>query len=289
MEYLVLVVAAVLLAVDFSLNKIYQKLQGTSSAAGFAFNSLLGLFTAIIFFGINGFRVDFSAYSFIMAALVNVLVMWYSIIGFRLLKSGTMALYTLFLMSGGMVVPYVFGMLFLSEPFSVLKTAGLALILAGVILTNANNTKVNAKQIAMCIAVFVLNGLVSVVSKLHQTEVCFETVKATDFVLIGGVFKFVFAGILYLFARKESTENTKTKTKITPFIIIIASAAAGGASYSLQLFGASLFPATVLYPFVTGGSIVLSSLAGIVFFKDKVSKPLIASVILCFISTIMFL
>lgn len=73
-----LVGAAVLLAVDFSLNKIYQKLQGTSSAAGFAFNSLLGLFTAIIFFGINGFRVDFSAYSFIMAALVNVLVMWYS-------------------------------------------------------------------------------------------------------------------------------------------------------------------------------------------------------------------
>lgn len=289
MQYLMLVGAAVLLAVDFSLNKIYQKLQGTSSAAGFGFNSLLGLFTAIIFFVINGFRADFSTYSFIMAALVNGFVMCYNIIGFRLLKSGTMALYTLFLMSGGMVVPYIFGMLFLSEPFSVLKTAGLMLILAGVILSNTNNTKVNSKQIAMCIAVFIINGFVSVFSKLHQIEVRFETVNVTDFVVIGGVFKFIFAGILYLFARKNCAEKTETKTKIIPVIIIVASAVAGGASSFLQLFGASSLPATVLYPFITGGSIVLSSLAGIIFFKDKLSKNLIASIILSFIGTIMFL
>jgi multidrug transporter EmrE-like cation transporter len=57
----------------------------------------------------------------------------------------------------------------------------------------------------------------------------------------------------------------------------------------LQLFGAASLPATVLYPFVTGGSIVLSSLAGIIFFKDKLSKNVIASIILCFLGTILFL
>lgn len=284
-----LIGSAVLLAVDFSLNKIYQKLEGTSPAAGFAFNSFLGLFTAIIFFVINGFRADFSTYSFIMAALVNGLVMCYNIIGFRLLKSGTMALYTLFLMSGGMVVPYIFGMFFLNEPFSGLKTAALILILTGVIVSNADNTKVNSKQIAMCMIVFILNGFVSVISKLHQIEVRFDTVNATDFVLIGGIFKFIFAGILYLFTRSNFAENTKPKTKITPFIIIIASAAAGGISYFLQLFGAVSLPATVLYPFVTGGSVVLSSLAGVIFFKDKLSKNLILSIILCFIGTVLFL
>jgi len=288
-QYLMLVGAAVLLAADFSLNKIYQKLQGTSPAASFGFNSLFGLFTAIIFFVINGFRADFSTYSFIMAAVVNGLVMCYNIIGFRLLKSGTMALYTLFLMSGGMVVPYIFGVFFLGEPFSSLKTAGIMLILVGVILSNANNTKVNSKQIAMFIAVFILNGFVSVISKLHQIEVRFGTVNATDFVLIGGVFKFIFAGTLYLFARNNFAEKTKSKTKIAPFIIIIASAAVGGISYLLQLFGAASLPATVLYPFVTGGSIVLSSLAGIIFFKDKLSKNVIASIILCFLGTILFL
>ena len=151
-----LVGAAVLLAADFSLNKIYQKLQGTSPAASFGFISLLGLFTAIIFFVINGFRADFSTYSFIMAALVNGFVMCYNIIGFRLLKSGTMALYTLFLMSGGMVVPYIFGVLFLSEPFSSLKTAGIMLILVGVILSNANNTKVSLKRCKIVCLIIIL-------------------------------------------------------------------------------------------------------------------------------------
>lgn len=288
-QYLFLVGAAVLLTVDFALNKTYQKLKGISPAAVFAFNSLIGLFTAIIFFVINSFRADFSIYSFIMAALVNVLVMCYSIIGFRLLNTGTMALYTLFLMSGGMVVPYIFGMLFLGEPFSALKAIALILILAGVILPNANNEKINTGQIAMCITVFILNGFVSVVSKLHQIEIRFDTVNATDFVLLGGVFKFVFAGILYLFARRSFANITETKTKITPIIIIVASATAGGISYFLQLFGAASLPATVLYPFVTGGSIVFSSLAGIIFFKDKLSKNVIASIILCFLGTILFL
>ena len=79
MQYLMLVLSAVLIATDFSLNKVYQKLKGTSLSTSFAFNSLLGLFTAIIFFAINGFRMNFSYYSFIMAMLGNGLAMCYNI------------------------------------------------------------------------------------------------------------------------------------------------------------------------------------------------------------------
>ena len=52
------------------------------------------------------------------------------------------------------------------------------LILAGIILSNFSNQKINFKQIAMCIAVFVLNGFVSIISKLHQIESDFETINA---------------------------------------------------------------------------------------------------------------
>mgnify|MGYP003291970998 CR=1 FL=1 len=39
----------------------------------------------------------------------------YSLIGFRVLKAGNMSVYSMFLMSGGMLLPYVFGVLFLDE------------------------------------------------------------------------------------------------------------------------------------------------------------------------------
>lgn len=62
----------------------------------------------------------------------------------------------------------------------------------------------------------------------------------------------------------------------------------GGASYFLQLYVAKSLPATVLYPFITGGSIVFSALIGAVLFKEKLSGKLITSVVLCFVGTIMF-
>lgn len=289
MDYIMLVLSAILLSVDFALNKVYQKIKGTSPNAGFGFNCLLGLFTAILFFIINGFKISFSLYSFVMAILVNAFIMNYNIIGFKLLRSGTMASYTLFLMSGGMTVPYIFGLLFLDEAFSILRTAALILILLGIALTSVGDLKVNSKQTLLCIAVFFINGFVSVFSKLHQIELNFDTINIYEFVAIGGIFKFILAGILYLLSRKGVNKKTQPKSYFIPLSIIFLSAIASGISYLMMLLGAVNLPASVLYPFVTGGTIVLSTLMGVVAFKESLSKKLILSVILCIIGTIMFL
>ena len=284
-----LITAAILLALDFVVNKIYQKLEGTSPQAGLAFNSLLGLFTAVVFFIINGFKIEVSGYSFVMAASVSCFVMGYNMIGFRLLKSGTMAMYTLFLMTGGMIIPYILGFLFLNEPCSIARTIGLTLILAGIILSNFSNQKINFKQIAMCIAVFVLNGFVSIISKLHQIESDFDTINAAEFVILSGIFKFILAGILYMSVKKTEKIKSANYSRLAILFTIAASAVAGGISYLLQLWGAASLPATVLYPFVTGGSIVFSALAGMAFFKEKLSKKQIGGIMFCFLGTIMFL
>lgn len=289
MYYLMLTGAAMLLGVDFAFNKIYQKFYGTAPKAAFFFNSLLGLITAVIFFCINGFKLEFSLYSFVMAGVMSLLVMCYNIIGFRLLKSGTVAAYTLFLMTGGMVLPYIWGLMFLNEDFSLLRTGGLIVILSGVVLSNFGGERVNMKQIAMCVAVFVLNGFVSIISKMHQSQTSFDSVNAAEFIILGGIFKFLLAGILFLvFKNKDGSESGDNSLK-KAVIIITSSAVIGGVSYMLQLLGAKALPATVLYPFITGGSIVFSSLAGGIVFKEKLSAKLIISIMLCFAGTLMFL
>lgn len=289
MYYLMLTGAAMLLGADFALNKIYQRIYGAAPKAAFFFNSLLGIITAVIFFCINGFKLEFTVYSFVMAGLMSALVMSYNIIGFRLLKSGTMAMYTLFLMTGGMVLPYIWGLLFLNERFSILRTGGLIVILAGVVLSNFGGERINLKQIAMCVAVFVLNGFVSIVSKMHQSQTTFDSVNAAEFIILGGIFKFLLAGILFLvFKKKDNSESGDNSLK-KAVIIITSSAFISGVSYMLQLLGAKTLPATVLYPFITGGSIVFSALAGVILFKEKLSAKLIISVILCFAGTLMFL
>lgn len=291
MQYAMLIFSAVFLAVDFCINKIYQRIKGTSPAAGFGFNALLGLFTAMIFFVANGFKADITPFSALMAAAMGSVVMAYNLVGFRLLKSGTMALYTLFLMTGGMVIPYVYGLLFLDEPFFWLRTAALLLIMAGVVMSNFSGEKANVKQIIMCIAVFVLNGASSVISKVHQIEATLEIVDATEFVILTGFIKFLIAGVLYLFAKRgeEKREKCEKKATLSSLGLAFASAAVSGVSYLLLLLGAAALPATVMYPFISGGSIAFSAAAGVIFFRDKISGKLVISVLLCIVGMIMFL
>lgn len=291
MDYLMLLGATLLLAVDFSLNKVYQKINGASPKSAFGFNALLGLFSALVFFAIGGFKFSFSGFSLIMAALMCIFVMVYNILGFKLLKNGSMALYTLFLMTGGMTLPYIYGLIFLNETFSWLRMAGLVIIFIGVVLANLNGGKANVKMILLCVAVFILNGCTSITSKLHQINDVYYSVNTSQFLMFSGIFKFVIAGVLFLATKKEPTEQPTTikNAKLISILITIASAIIGGVSGLLQLWGAIKLPASVLYPFITGGTIVFSTLAGVLLFKDKLSIKIIISVILCFAGTFMFL
>jgi len=63
-----------------------------------------------------------------------------------------------------------------------------------------------------------------------------------------------------------------------------------GVSYLLQLLAAaSTMPASVQYPMMTGGSVVLTALAGYLFFQEKQSKRALIGTILAFAATFLFL
>lgn len=290
-DYAMIIMAVVLLVVDFTLQKLYQKKMGVGLKSGLLFNFFVGIITAVIFLFINGFKITFSPYSAVMACMMSTLLVSYVIIGFRIMKAGNMAYYTLALMAGGMLVPYVFGLLFLNEDFSVLRLAGVVLVLFAVIASNSGGGKSNLKNTIMCAAVFVLNGFVSVVSKLQQTDIGYTAVSATEFVFYTGIVRALLCGIVLCVIkfREKKTESSENTFKIGILPITIGSALVSGVSYMLQLLCASNLPATILYPFVTGGTIILSALAGVIFFKDKLSKKTVISIAVCFIGTCLFL
>lgn len=198
-NYILVLLADILLSGDFAMQRQYQRIVGTSAKASLGFNASVGFFTAIIFWSITGFKNIFEVYSVLMAILQATLMNLYLIFGFKLLKSKGMAFYTLFLMTGGMVVPYVWGVFFLDESLSLLRTIGLLLIAAGVFFANYTGEKLEFRNILVCIVVFLLNGFSSVVSKLHSIEENFASVGLIEFVAIVGMARFFLAGIQKIF------------------------------------------------------------------------------------------
>lgn len=251
---------------------------------------MTGVFSAIMFLVINKFEIKLTGFSVLMAAIFVTVVMLYMFIGFRIMEKGNMSIYTLFLMSGGMTVPYIFGVLFLNEELTILRTLGLVAIIAAIAISNSGAEKPNKKQLMLCLAVFVLNGISSVTSKVHQISPVSEIVTSPDFAFIVMMFKAIICSVVLLACRKSLFGEKTVKLPIKSVIwVMLFAALSDGLTYMLQLIGATTLPATVLYPFVTGGSVILTSFAGVLVFKEKLSVRQIIGIAICFVGTLLFL
>ena len=285
--YLLIIAATVLLALSFAISKKYQLSVGDSATAGLFFNAANGFFTAVVFLAICGFKVLLTPFSAAMAVLLSVFAAAYVLLGFKVMKSGGVSIYTMFLMSGGMILPYVYGLLRLGEDFSFLRLIGLILILAATVITNTDDKMGRRSLIPLLILIFVLNGLVSIVSKVHQTAGTYETVSAEQFVMWSGVAKLAVCAVSLIFIKKNDAPRGIKLIHALP--LIAASAVIGGVSYLLQLIGAESVPASVLYPCVTGGSIIFSAIADIIFFRSFPTLRQWIAIAVCFIGTCLFI
>ena len=286
MNYILVLSSTILLAFNFAVSKRYQLSEGACMETGLRFNMLLGITTAVIFFALSGFYVEFSWFSLVMALGMSSCAAAYTVLGFAVMKEGNMTVYTLFLMSGGMILPYIYGVVCLNEQLTVLRVLGLLLIFAAVVLTNKSDRPVSKKVLLLCFAIFIFNGFVSIFSKAHQVSLRYK-VDSIAFVMYTGFVKFILSFVVLLFCKKE--RKIFSFSQKSSLLLVVGSAFLSGLSYAFQLIGAKELPATVLYPMVTGGAVIFSAISGRVFFKEKPTKAQLISIVLCFIGTLLFL
>lgn len=290
-SYIFILIADILLAGNFAFQKLYSKKQSESVSSGILFNILTGFFGCIIFFIYTKFKIEFSSFSLLCAFLQTLTVISYTFISFKILKHGNLALYTLFLMTGGMTLPYIFGLIFLNENFSAMQLSGLVFIISGIIFSNAGVKKISEKQIILCVFVFILNGITSIISKIHQINISYNPINSESFTFWTSLFKMIICIPLYfIYISKNKKKDEKSfKISFSAIISSLFAAAAGCISYRFQLLGAVSIPATVLYPLITGGSIILTSLTGMICFREKITKNQIIAIGLCIIGTCLFI
>ena len=291
-DYLLILLAVTLLAFGFIIQKLYQKNSEKSSLGGVTF-SLISAVCSLFFLVIrSGFSLDFTWYSAINALLKGICGLAYTVLGFQIMREGKVAFYMLFLMSGGMIVPCLWGWLFLKESVHVLHVLGVLVIVLSIVLSNLGAERPGGRLLLKCCAVFVLNGFVSVFIKLHQINTAFPSVGTTEYAILGTLISIVMSGGLLLVMRHRSGEE---KISLGSFfkprliLLVVLYSAIGTASSLLQLEGARNLPASVLYPMITGGNIVLTGLFALLIFKEKLSKRGWAGILLCLFGTCLFL
>ena len=295
MDYLYLFLSVLCIGLQLIFSKIYQTKAGNGLITSLIFMLFSGIIASILLIFICGFNLSFNLFALLMALGGIVCVVGYNVIGMKMMSIGRVAVYTMFLMLGGMFVPSIFGIIFLKEPITYFKIIGIVLLIAALILPTIkkeDQKSKNAKLFTILgIIVFLLNGMVGIFNKMHQISI--NAIPTLEFSFFQNVISVVLISlifIVYLIINKNTSLLVSNTKKVLPFwwtIVLFSIISQTGGI--LLLLAAKTIDASVMYPVSTGGVIVITALFGLIVYKEKVNLFIGLSILLSIISTILFL
>lgn len=315
MYYAMLIGASFLFGSQFMVTKAFEKNYGKTVRASLSFSLLYSLFAGVIFFIIklvsSGTVFNLNPFSLCMAfglSLVNILS---SAIGIKTLALGDIAVYSLFLMLGGMIVPFFAGIVFLKESVSVCNLIGVAIMIIALCLPvffgkknkNAGEAQTDGDTkkktsvffYVLCVFLFILNGLSSTLSKFNSVR---------EGAALGAEFTFYTYGIQFVISlaafalttasgKSDKTQNEKKQPGILFRPVAIGCGAAFGAvngtAFLMSSVAAEHVVAVAQYPLITGATILFSSLLAFLFYREKPTALQLVQIVISLAATILFM
>lgn len=315
MYYAMLIGASFLFGSQFMVTKAFEKNYGKTVRASLSFSLLYSLFAGVIFFIIklisSGTVFNLNPFSLYMAfglSLVNILS---SAIGIKTLALGDIAVYSLFLMLGGMIVPFFAGIVFLKESVSVCNLIGVAIMIIALCLPvffgkknkNAGEAQTDGDTkkktsvffYVLCVFLFILNGLSSTLSKFNSVR---------EGAALGAEFTFYTYGIQFVISlaafalttasgKSDKTQNEEKQPCILFRPVAIGCGAAFGAvngtAFLMSSVAAEHVVAVAQYPLITGATILFSSLLAFLFYREKPTALQLVQIVISLAATILFM
>ena len=279
-SYALLTLSTVMFGFMFFFKDIFRKNYGSGLKATMVMSLGGGVFGFIALLILKGFVFEFSVYALIMAIISSVNGLLFSFCSLKALGKINLSLYSLFSMLGGMALPFLSGILFHGEPFTLSKALCFIVITAALLLTVKKDDKKSG--VFFYIGVFVFNGMAGVISKVYQS-LPFEKISSAGYSILKCLVSIFISGLLLLIIRGE-------KKKIN-FACVFAMAGSGilsNVANWLLLIALLNLPASAQYPFVTGGTMIVSTLISL-FSDKKPTKKEIFAVILSFIGILLLI
>lgn len=238
-----------------------------SNCDAILFNIVCGV-GSVVFFLCTGCGLKISAFSMIMAlvfAAVTALAQYFSLMA---MSAGSMSYSVLFTYLG-MLIPTLFGMIAYKQPVSILQTVGLLMMLVTLYLGAGikKGEKFNLKWFLFALGSFAMWGMVGVIQQIHQNSEYADEMNA--FLLWSFIFMTIMFAVIYLIMSKQE-KNYHLKSRAT--IPSLISGVIIGAVNLINLYLSGKLPSIVVFPILNGGVIILSGLAALVLFKEKLSK-----------------
>lgn len=232
------------------------------------FNAIKSCTALILFALISAFGFTFHLPTVLFGVLYGAILCISMYAGYQALCRGPMAL-TSMLVSFSVVVPLIWGITVGNETLKSLQYPALILLFLAIILTNADKIKAKkTTQTNYCLwllfvgITFACNGICSILQKQHQT--LYPEAYSREFML----FAMLLCSVVFLISafRKISPKELKG---IKGKRYGVLSGLANGIANFLTLVLAGMENASVLFPIISAGTLLVALLCGKLLFKEK--------------------
>jgi drug/metabolite transporter (DMT)-like permease len=166
--YLLIMLSVVMFGGGFAIQDVYRRKRGSGlkiSMESTCVGSLAGLAVLLL---LDGFAFEFTPFTLLMASLAALNGMAFAFCTFKALDYINLSLFSLFAMLGGMMLPFLQGIIFYNEGVTVAKIICVIFICAALACTVQKGDK--SKGTVFYVGIFLLNGMAGVISKLFTSS-----------------------------------------------------------------------------------------------------------------------
>lgn len=255
------------------------------------YNAVVSLFSAVILLILSD-SLKFSAFTLVMGILFGLITLTQQTFNLYALENGPFS-YTSVIISLSTLIPTLSGALFWNEIISFTQCIGIFLLLICIILSvNKNKDKsVNYKWMLYSLIAFFCTGIIGVMQKIHQTSAYKSEIDS--FLIIAFVISFICSGIYSILSYKnhklliKKQGARKSVLRLYPLFAMVISGVFVAINNKFNLYLSGVMESAFFFPIVNGGGLVLTSVAAISIFREKLSIKQITGVIIGICSVIM--
>lgn len=272
-----------LVILGMSAQSITRKSFSTKYNAPFLF-SFLSVGIAMLFFLFNAGKNFIFSFDYIPYAIVFALGYGAAtVFGFFAITHGSLGLTSL-VTSYSLIIPTLYGILFLNEKPSVMLYIGLVLLFVSIFLINfeKGEKKITVKWLIFVTLALVGNGICTTAQKVQQINQ--NGAYKNEFMTISLFIVTLFCLVFALFYHKKAFKPVFTK----PIIVLPIICGGANALVNYLVMVLSRIDASLLFPIISAGGIIMTGIISLTIYKERFTKQQIVGMILG-IASVVFL
>ena len=272
MENGILLTVSLVAALGGSIFKKLYTNRDSRLSGSFAYTAVGCLVAAAVLFAWGGFGKA-SLFTVLLGVLFGAVTALQGVTNMAALQVGPLS-YTTVIISFSTLISALSGVLFFGESIGLWQIIGMALMLASFALANGGENggkRANLRWLLLCVVAFLATGAIGVMQKIHQSSAFKGELNA--FLVIAFAVSAFLSGVITLLLRKKdrtsnAPENARGKMILLIFLMLISGVCVA-VNNKLNLYLSGVIDSVIFFPVVNGGGLVLTTLASLLIFKER--------------------